>query len=222
MIFRLILLIALVLLGLWLWRWSQSRYREEGKAFMWKGILALAAFVCLVLAAMGKLNWLAAVGAGLLAAARMMLPALIKLAPVLLGQFGPTRSQRTSTLEIHIHPSSGAMRGRVLAGPFAGCQLDQLSPAELEQLIQHCATYDPEAVPLLHAFVQRRQQQSGPAGAAQMTREEALAILGVAPSASPEEIRDAHRRLIQRMHPDRGGSEYLATRINQARDVLLG
>lgn len=54
-----------------------------------------------------------------------------------------------------------------------------------------------------------------------MSREEALQILGLTASAGPEQIREAHRRLMKDMHPDRGGSDYLASRINQARDALL-
>ena len=58
-------------------------------------------------------------------------------------------------------------------------------------------------------------------GSAAMPPSEARALLGVAPSASVQEIRDAHRRLIARVHPDAGGSAELATRVNSARDVLL-
>jgi DnaJ homolog subfamily C member 19 len=55
-----------------------------------------------------------------------------------------------------------------------------------------------------------------------MSRAEAYQVLGVQPGASTEDIRAAHRRLMQAAHPDHGGSDWLAARINQARDVLLG
>jgi curved DNA-binding protein CbpA len=55
-----------------------------------------------------------------------------------------------------------------------------------------------------------------------MTRDEALALLGLQAGASDDDIRAAHRRLIQRVHPDVGGSSELASRINRAKDVLLG
>lgn len=219
MIVRLILLIALAVLGWWLWRWSQARLRQEGKAFLWKGLLTLAVFVCVVLAVLGKLNWLAALGAGALALGRMMLPTLIKLAPTLLGQRSPVSTYRTTTLEVNVHNASGAITGVILSGPFAGSHLEHLSPEELQRLIAHCRQHDPDAIPLLQAFAQR---QRNPGAGESMTREEALAILGLEAGASADDIQQAHRRLIQRMHPDRGGSEYLASRINQARDVLLG
>ena len=57
---------------------------------------------------------------------------------------------------------------------------------------------------------------------AAMTREEAYAVLGLQPGASEQEIRAAHRRLMRGAHPDGGGSDWLASRVNQARDVLLG
>ena len=54
-----------------------------------------------------------------------------------------------------------------------------------------------------------------------MTRELALEILGLKGEPDRDEIIKAHRTLMQRMHPDRGGSDYLAKKINQAKDFLL-
>jgi DnaJ family protein C protein 19 len=55
-----------------------------------------------------------------------------------------------------------------------------------------------------------------------MTRDEAYQVLGLRPGASHSEIKEAHHRLMRAAHPDAGGSDWLAARINQARDILLG
>lgn len=72
----------------------------------------------------------------------------------------------------------------------------------------------------------RPDHSSGGSGSAQspssiMSREEAAKILGVSPQADEKTVRQAYRDLMQRNHPDTGGSEYLASQINQAKDVLL-
>ncbi len=78
------------------------------------------------------------------------------------------------------------------------------------------------AVPLLLPYLRRSEQKAQGAGQPRMTRDEAALILGLRKNATQDEVRDAHRRLIQKNHPDQGGSDYLAAKINQARDVLLG
>jgi DnaJ family protein C protein 19 len=64
--------------------------------------------------------------------------------------------------------------------------------------------------------------RSGAPRSGAMTRDEAYEVLGLHPGASEPEIKEAHRRLMRGAHPDAGGSDWLAARINQARDILLG
>lgn len=150
------------------------------------------------------------------------------------GFSSPGTGQRTEVdtafLKAWIDHASGDVGGTVRAGRFAGRTLDVLTDAELLDLRAECAA-DADSLRVLEAYLDRRlgadwrntQRPPPPRGPrTDMTREEALAVLGLAEGATMEEIRAAHRRLIQRMHPDVGGTADLAARINRAKDVLLG
>lgn len=145
---------------------------------------------------------------------------------------GDGRSRvRTPFLEMTLDHATGRMDGRVLAGTHAGRLLSALSLPELLDLLRQAERDDPQSARLLTAYLDRSQGPAWRAGAGGggevadrgrgMTREEALAILGLAAGASAEAVRDAHRRLMQKLHPDRGGSDYLAAKINEAKRVLI-
>jgi len=140
---------------------------------------------------------------------------------------------RSAALEMELDLDTGQMNGLVLAGSFEGQELDALDREALVQLHAELSG-DPESLGLLEAYLDRRipDWRSGPdmdedagLGAAQgsggMTEKEAYEVLGLAAGASEAEVREAHRRLMKRMHPDAGGSAFLAGRINAAKDVLL-
>lgn len=136
---------------------------------------------------------------------------------------------RTTFLQAWIDHGTGDVGGTVLAGRFTGRTLDRLSDSELLDLHQEC-TGDADSLRVLEAYLDRRlnvdwrtAKQPPPRGPrSDMTRAEALAVLGLAEGATEEEIKAAHRRLIRRTHPDAGGTADLAARINRAKDVLLG
>lgn len=144
---------------------------------------------------------------------------------------GRTSRIVTDHLEMELDHDTGAMYGRVLKGVFAGRPLERLAPAELALLWRDCQFADPKSAQLIEAWLDRAhptwredmaraENEPGPGGI--MTREEAYEILGLSPGAGPDDIRRAHRELMKRMHPDAGGSGYLASKINEAKDVLLG
>ncbi len=136
---------------------------------------------------------------------------------------------RTAFLQAWIDHGTGDVGGTVLTGRFSGRALDRLSDSELLDLHEECAA-DADSLRVLEAYLDRRlnvdwrtARQPPPRGPrSDMTREEALAVLGLAEGASEEEIKAAHRRLIRRTHPDAGGTADLAARINRAKDVLVG
>lgn len=147
-----------------------------------------------------------------------------------------TSGVETEWLRMSLDHDSGVMDGVILRGHWIGRMLSALSEAELFELLGACAA-DPQSVRVLEAYLDRRLggewRAHRPAGGEReapphdrrsdsMSRDEACAVLGVKPDASEEEIKTAHRRLMRKVHPDQGGSDELAARVNRARAVLLG
>jgi hypothetical protein len=144
---------------------------------------------------------------------------------------GQVSRVRTASIEMELEHDTGAMHGRVLVGRHEGASLDALEVATLAALI---GEIDEESRALLATYLDRRdpawrEHAQGDAAAGlggaprsgPMTQQEAYQILGLEPGASAEEIGRAHRTLIKKLHPDQGGSTYLAARINEAKDTLL-
>jgi hypothetical protein len=145
---------------------------------------------------------------------------------------GQVSRVRTAFLEVELDHDTGRMGGRVLAGSYQDASLDALDRATVIKLLSEI---DDDSRDLLAAYLDRRepgwresaQHDAGagagarPGGAGKMTEQEAYQILGIQPGASKEEISRAHRSLMKRLHPDQGGTTYLAARINEAKDVLL-
>tara|TARA_R110000868_G_scaffold70902_1_gene208153 strand:- start:8010 stop:8735 length:726 start_codon:yes stop_codon:yes gene_type:complete len=154
----------------------------------------------------------------------------------------PGRNSDIETLYLRmtLEHDSGVLRGTVLRGTFEGRNLEELSLAELVDLLHECRVNDPQSATVLESYLDRvhggewrdtgagagagdggRSGGNAAAGGGTMTRDEAYEVLGLKPGASDAEIREAHRKLLMANHPDKGGSTYLAAKINQAKDVLL-
>jgi DnaJ domain len=144
------------------------------------------------------------------------------------GQASRVRSQ---FLDMSLDHDSGALSGLVVEGPHAGRSLDAF---DLPQLTAMMSGFDAESVALLESYLDRRfpawrQNAQGDAAGGQrraassgkMTDEEAYQILGLQPGAGRDDIGRAHRALMKKLHPDQGGSTYLAARVNEAKDTLL-
>lgn len=147
---------------------------------------------------------------------------------------GPTPGRnsevRTRFLRMHLDHDTGDMTGVVLEGAHKGRHLSELAPDALMDLLRNCRAEDPQSASLLEAFLDRtapdwRERWTDPAAAAPasgvLDRGEAYRLLGLKPGAGRDEIKRAHRELMQKVHPDRGGSTYLAAKINEAKDLLL-
>jgi len=145
---------------------------------------------------------------------------------------GQTSRIVTDHLEMELDHDTGEMRGRVIKGLFANRDIESLTPADMALLWQDCRNTDPQSAQIIEAYldrihpnwredVARGESKMGRGPGGRMTPEEAFEILGLAPGASEDEIRSAHRDLMLKLHPDRGGSTYLAAKINEAKDVAL-
>ena len=145
---------------------------------------------------------------------------------------GPTPGQtseiETAFLSMRLDHDTGEMDGTVLQGRHEGRTLRELGLPELLELLDECRG-DRQSMAVMEAYLDRvhedwRGHRRPPPGRSPdgMSEDEARAVLGVGPDATREEIVQAHRRLMQRLHPDRGGSDYLAAKLNAAKDLLLG
>ena len=142
---------------------------------------------------------------------------------------GQVSRVRSAFVEMELDHDTGAMRGTILAGPHIGQSLDAFDMATLTAFLPNI---DEESRALLMAYLDRREpawRENVQGGAAagpglwstgKMTEEEAYQILGLTPGASVDDVVRAHRALMKKLHPDQGGSTYLAARVNEAKDVL--
>jgi hypothetical protein len=156
------------------------------------------------------------------------------------GGRGQTSSVQSRHLRMILNHDSGEMDGEILAGSLRGSKLSELPVERLIALLSEFSD-DQDSLALLQTYLDRMHSQwrehadstSSGAGrgteysdnhlgtSGQMTAQEAYEILGVEEDADKEQIIVAHRRLMQKLHPDRGGSSYLAAKINKAKDFLL-
>jgi hypothetical protein len=234
---------ALALLALIVWGASGPSSRGMTRALSWLFIAFVAVLALFFVARFGGT-------AALIAALFFFLPLLFRLNGMrrfFRNLRGPTPGEssdvETPILRMHLDHDSGHLDGMVLDGEHRGRYLSELSLEELMALLQECRLRDSESATLLEAYLARHHgaawQESGeaagsgektherrggraPGSGAAMSREEAYAVLGLKRGASASEIRRAHHELMKKIHPDQGGSNYLATKINQAKETLLG
>ena len=234
---RLLLLLAVIaVLYIFLQRARSAPPHKRRGEYIKLGLgVAVATVVLLALA--GKMHWIGVALTGLLVLLRQMAPTLIRLFPMLasrLGQAAPSAGQTSTVasdiLSMQLDHDSGDLNGEVLKGRYAGWRLADMDRAQLQELLAYCQQEDADSVQLLDSYLQQRfpgesdfgQRQDTGTSSDAMTRDEALAVLGLDDDADEQAIVAAHRKLMQKLHPDRGGNDYLAAKINQAKDLLLG
>ena len=227
------LLLGVALLGLllltarWLVNTDAAKLgRFVGWFLIGIGGAAIAAFLFLLL--VSDRFGLALMGGGGLAFAVSRWRSVMR--PRFAGATGGSRQSfvETKMLRMRLDHATGVISGDVRTGPFAGRSLEGLKDGELLSLWRHCTMDDDQGARLLETYLDRLKPdwRSWRGENAQrgenMTLEQAYAILELRPGADPDQIKEAHRRLMMKLHPDHGGSTYLAAQINRAKDMLLG
>ncbi len=210
-------LLALALFwGLRQWRRSSS---SPGGGWLQGGVISVLGVALLAMVVMGRVQMVVV----LAVAALVFWRPLSRLVRELAWSGDAVRTLETSLLRIQVNDRSGGMRGWLKEADDRLRDLDTLDEGALRELHERARRHHADSVGLLEAYLAQRLGKGwqGSPGQATMSEAEACAILGVAADASREAIVAAHRRLIQKLHPDRGGSDYLAARINEAKDVLL-
>lgn len=233
---RLILLLAVAATLYLLVRRVQLMPPHRRRAGYLQLVFGAVAVAAIALTLMGKMHWVGAALTGLLVALRQMAPLLLRAFPLLQQWLGSRNSPggqqshvRSALLSMTLDHNSGELDGVVLDGEFKDWRLGELSRSQLDALLAYCREHDEDSVQLLQSYLEQRfpeeetspdaEPASSPDG---MSRTEALDVLGLDESATEEDIVTAHRRLMQKFHPDRGGNDYLAAKINAAKALLLG
>lgn len=236
------LTLLVILLSIVAWIWLRSLPPSQRNPAIFKLALIVGIAIVVVLAVTGRLHFLFVLLAFLYPLLRRLLPSLLKggMAGSAKARSGNQSHVSSDILEMNLDHDSGTMSGKILKGPMAGRELADLGESEFIELLRYCRAHDEDSARLLETYLDRRfgdswraddeagadGGQSGDRGhsgntSGPLTESEALDILGLEPGASREEIIQAHRRMMQKVHPDHGGSNYLAARINEAKECLL-
>ncbi|BFM11934.1 DnaJ domain-containing protein [Simiduia litorea] len=225
---RLIPLFVILVLVYLAYRKYQRLTPSERKKWLWQ--LGVAAFLGLILFALftGRLNWLGAFVMGLLPFLKNI-GALVLRGMAVLGWWKKMQNAKPmDSTSLVLNLKNGIFDGDIRKGTQAGRKLSDLNTEQLDQLFQEFSGKDARAAALLQIYIKNRfgdtwqgspLNQHSPDG--DLTVAEARALLGVEADADKKTIIAAHRKLIQKFHPDRGGNDYLAARLNTAKDLLL-
>ena len=152
------------------------------------------------------------------------------------GSAGAGSNSRLDTrfLAMILDHDSGRLDGEILSGRFSGQSLSSLELEQLLLLMQDYKSQDVQSASVLEAFLDRQfadwranyqetkgEDASHDSANSDLTLNQAYQILGIEPGADAESVGEAHKRLIQKLHPDRGGSDFLASQVNRAKDIVL-
>jgi hypothetical protein len=240
------LTLLVIVLAVVAWVWLRNQPASQRKPAILKLASVAGILMAVFLAITGRLQVLFALLLFLFPLLRRVLPSILtgRMAGAGSNRANPRPGNQSHVssdiLSMTLDHDSGTMSGDVLKGPMAGQTLADLGESGFIELLQYCRSQDEDSARLLETYLDHRfgdswrtddppadgqtesNEQENSNGSGALTESEALDILGLEAGASPDEIIQAHRRVMQKIHPDRGGSNYLAARVNEAKERLLG
>jgi len=223
---KLIILVTLVILYFWGKRKLARLSKEEKKSLFIKVAIFVVLAFCVLGSLTGKMHPLGLLFASLIAFLRFGMSTIYQFLPFLLTQSGGKASFKTEHLDVKINVFNRSISGTIIKGLHEGKSLENLDDLQIEELSDYYQSRDSKSYYLIkfchnRGFTEQTQNTAPPPSFSDPSREEALMILGLTGEPSRKEITTAHKKLINRVHPDKGGNDFLASRINQARDTLL-
>ncbi len=227
MFIRLFLGLLLLLGVMWFMSWYGKAGNAERNKALKTGLLYFVAIALLLLVISGRIPVLfAAISAAIPFLHRLLAyRGLIGAAGRFAGKrFGPTKLT-TKWLIIEYDMGRRSLDASIILGQFEGQKFSTLSESELNSLLAEVHD-DFQSRTAVNAYIMMRSGSASQNTAQEnhsngkMSVSQAYEVLGLEANASKDDIKQAHKRLMQKLHPDRGGSSYLATQINQAKDVL--
>ena len=235
------LVAVLFAIAYWFNRLPSTKKRSLLKATAFTLVVVLFAGLALT----GRLHWIIAAIGSIAPLVPRIIGWLVRVLPSLQSLFRFVKSTKASSqfkntnahmetafLKMFFDQLSGDLSGVVLKGEFRGQQLKDLALEQLLAFLNQCSSNDPESAAMLMAYLDRyfpswrnhqqsSQQQQSWQDKGDMSVDEARKILGIDAKATEDDIIEAHKKLMQKFHPDRGGSDYLASKINRAKEKLL-
>ena len=229
MLLYLVLGIVLLILSILALRWFEATSSVRLAKNLKRVFLGIGVLIAIYFAVTGK------IGLAVLPLALTFLPVLFSSfrkstnpSSVASSSSGQSSQVETEYLKMELDHDSGRIDGVILKGLHANSNLQDLSFSELQELYEKYKIDDIQSARLIESFMDREfgaewqsEDPSSREHSATMTEAEAYAVLGLAPGSSKIDIREAHHKLMLKIHPDHGGSDYLATKINQAKELLL-
>ena len=236
MIIRLIFILVILAALFWAIHSFKKLPPKQRKSFLINGTIAVVVGVVIIAVLTGRVHWLGGILAALVGVAKFGLANIVRVLPFL--QMFQARTHAfsdpkisTPFLKVSINVQTGSVSGEIIEGPHAGKDLTSLSEEEMNELESYYKERDQRSYFIIKTLKNRsfsqftnKQNQSSSSphfGSALPSLNEAKAILGIEGALSKKIIVQAHRQLMSKLHPDKGGNDFLAAQINNAKEVLL-